>query len=293
MTADPREILTRWAPGPDFTVRYGTHPDHVADVRLPAGDATGPLVIFIHGGFWKAEFDRAHVAPLAVDLAGRGYPVATIEFRRVGQDGGGWPGTFTDVADAVACVPDLIADTLATRGGTVPDLTRPILAGHSAGGQLALWCASSATATGRGGTAAATAPVRGVLALAPVADLVAAHRLGLGDGAVAALLGGGPDEVPDRYAAADPLRFPPLNVRTVVVHGAEDDRVPIELSRSYVTAAREAGDDASLVELPGAEHFAVIDPRSAVSSTVLGALRALGGRGGGASRRIDAYRESR
>jgi dipeptidyl aminopeptidase/acylaminoacyl peptidase len=117
--------------------------------------------------------------------------------------------------------------------------------------------------------------VRGVLALAPVADLVLAHRLGLGDGAVALLLGGGPTEVPDRYAVADPIRSLPSGVPTVVVHGAEDDRVPLEVGRSYVTAARASGDDARLVELPDTEHFTVIDPRSAVWSTVLGALRAL------------------
>jgi acetyl esterase/lipase len=266
MTADPREILTRWAPAPDFTVRYGAHPDHVADIRLPSGDPTGPLVIFIHGGFWMAEFDRTHTAPLAVDLAAQGYPVATIEFRRVGQEGGGWPGTFDDVTAAVERVPALIAEALSAAGRSVPDLARPILAGHSAGGQLALWYAGS----GR-------APVRGVLALAPVADLVLAHRLGLGDGAVALLLGGGPEEVPDRYEAADPMRALPLRVPTVVVHGTEDDRVPLEVGRSYAAAAREAGDDVSLVELPGTEHFAVIDPRSAVWSTVLEALRGLRG----------------
>jgi acetyl esterase/lipase len=277
MTADPREVLTRWAPGPDFTVRYGTHPDHVVDVRLPAGHPTGPLVIFVHGGFWKAEYDRVHTAPLAVDLAAHGYPVATIEFRRLGQEGGGWPGTFADVAAAVARVPELIAAHLSARGRSVPDLTRPILAGHSAGGQLALWCAGSAAATGCGGTGTAAGAVRGVLALAPVADLVLGHRLGLDDGAVAALLGGGPDEVPDRYAAVDPMRSLPLRVPTVVLHGTEDDRVPVEVSRSYAAAARESGADVSLVELPDTEHFAVIDPRSAVWSTVLGALRELRG----------------
>ncbi|GII24896.1 alpha/beta hydrolase family protein [Planosporangium mesophilum] len=261
MTADPREVLTRWAPEPDFTVRYGTQPDHVADVRLPAGQSGGPLIIFIHGGFWKAEFDRRHTAPLAVDLAGRGYPVASVEFRRVGQDGGGWPGTFTDVAEAVARVPGLIAEALTGRGVAVPDLTRPVLAGHSAGGHLALWAAK------RAGT-----PVRGVLALAPVADLGLAHRLGLGGGAVAALLGGGPEEVPERYAEADPVRLLPSGVPAVVVHGTEDDRVPIEVGQEYVAAARAAGDDVSLVELPGTEHFAVIDPRSAVWPQILAAL---------------------
>ncbi|NJC68971.1 alpha/beta hydrolase [Planosporangium thailandense] len=264
MTADPREVLTRWAPDPDFTVRYGTHPDQVADVRLPADEPTGPLIIFIHGGFWKAEYDRKHVGPLAVDLAARGYPVVTIEFRRIGQEGGGWPGTFDDAAAAVDRVPGLVADALAARGRGVPDLARPILAGHSAGGHLALWYAGRATA-----------PVRGVLALAPVADLVLAHRLRLDDDAVAALLGGGPDEVPDRYEVADPVRSLPSGVPVAVVHGTEDDRVPVEVSRSYVTAARAAGDVPTVVELPGTEHFAVIDPLAAVWPAVLAALDTL------------------
>jgi acetyl esterase/lipase len=268
MTADPREILTRWAPAPDFTVRYGDHPDQVIDVRMPTRGSSRPLVIFIHGGFWMAEYDRTRAGsgPLAADLVGSGYPVATIEFRRVGQEGGGWPGTFTDVAAAVGRAPELIAEALSARGRSVPDLSRPILAGHSAGGHLALWSASQATVA-----------VRGVLALAPVADLVLGHRLGLGDGAVAALLGGGPDEVPDRYAAADPMRLLPLGVPTALVYGAEDDRVPVEVGRSYVAAAREAGDDASLIELPDTEHFTVIDPEAAVWSTVLRALRTLAG----------------
>ncbi|MGC9667147.1 alpha/beta hydrolase family protein [Planosporangium sp. 12N6] len=269
MTANPRDVLTRPAPEPDFTVRYGAHPDHVADVRLPPGDADGPLVVFVHGGFWRAEFDRRHTAPLAADLAERGYPVATVEFRRTGQEGGGWPGTFTDVADAVTRVPRLVGAALADRGRAVPDLTRPILAGHSAGGHLALWAAGT---TGL--------PVRGVLALAPVADLALAHRLDLDGGAVATLLGGGPDEVPDRYAAADPMRLLPLTVPAVVVHGTADDRVPVEVGRSYVAAARAAGDDVTLVELPETEHFAVIDPRSAAWSSVLDALAALRHRAG-------------
>jgi acetyl esterase/lipase len=264
VTADPREVLTRPAAGPDFTVRYGAHPDQVADVRLPPGEVTRPLVIFIHGGFWKADFDRQHTAPLAVDLAGHGYPVATIEYRRMGQAGGGWPGTFDDVAAAVAAVPDLVVAAPAARGRIDRDLARPVVAGHSAGGHLALWVA------GEVGTG-----VRGVLALAPVADLALAYRLGLDDGAVAVLLGGGPREVPERYAVADPARRPATGVPTVVVHGADDVVVPIEVGRGYVTAARRAGGDPRLVKLPGIEHFGVIDPRSPAWPAVLAALSAL------------------
>jgi acetyl esterase/lipase len=249
MTTDPDELRTRAVTGPDFTVSYGTHPDQIADVRLPPGDPTGPLVVFIHGGFWKAAFDRTHTGPLATDLAVRGYPVATIEYRRVGRDGG-WPETFDDAAAALDTVPALVG----ARTGL--DLTRPVVAGHSAGGHLALWYA------GRPGARA-----RGVVALAPVAELAVAYRLGLGGGAVAALLGGGPADVPDRYAAAQPAR---PTVPVVIVHGADDDVVPIEVSRAY------AGADTNVVELPDTEHFALIDPDSTAWPRVLGALGAIG-----------------
>ena len=265
MIGNPRDVLDRPAPPPDFTLRYGEHPDQLADVRLPVTEKAGaPLVIFIHGGFWRAAFDRTHVGPLASDLAERGYAVAAIEYRRVGQPGGGWPGTFSDVAAAVAAVPDLLGKELAHRGLPTFDVDRPVLAGHSAGGQLALWYA-----------AVAPDAVRGVLGLAPVADLITAHRLGIGDDAVASLLGGDPAARPELYASADPMAHLPLNVRTVIVHGAADDRVPIELSQLYVAAARRSGDDTTLVELAGVEHFALIDPMSKAWPAVLDALRSL------------------
>lgn len=247
---DPREVLSRPAPPPDRTVRYGPAPDHVADLWLPKPRSAGPArppVVFLHGGFWMAEYDRRHVAPLAADLAARGYPVVTPEYRRVGQAGGGWPGTFEDVEAGVACA-------VAQLG-----LPSPVLAGHSAGGQLALWAASRL-------------PCRGVLALAPVADLGRGYHLGLDDGAVERLLGGGPDEVPQRYAMVDPVRLLPLPVPVVVVHGTLDDRVPVGIGRDYVTAARAAGCRARLVELPAIEHFGLIDPRSPAWPAVLAAL---------------------
>ena len=138
----------------------------------------------------------------------------------------------------------------------------PILLGHSAGGHLALWCATTMSA-------------RGVLALAPVADLAEAYRLDLDGGAVSALLGGGPDSVPERYAAADPSRRVPLPTRTVVIHGALDLQVPVEMSRRYVATAQAAGADIRLVELPEAEHFALIDPESPAWPQVTDVLRSL------------------
>lgn len=268
MIRHPRDVLNRLAPPPDLTLRYGEHPDQVADIRLPSSTdiVPPPLVVFVHGGFWQAEYDRAHVGPLAADLARRGYAVATIEYRRLGRPGGGWPGTFSDVAAAIAAVPHLLVETLRFRGLPAVDVDRPVLAGHSAGGHLALWYAGVAPDA-----------TRGVLALAPVADLVQAYRLRLGDGAVAELLDGGPEDRVDRYAFADPAAGLPLNVPSILVHGADDEQVPIELSRGYVQAARRAGDDTALVELADVEHFAVIDPLSSAWPAVLDALRALTG----------------
>lgn len=261
MPADPRAVLTRPAPEPDRTVAYGDDPNQVADLRRPAGSGPArPLVVVVHGGFWRAEYDRRHTGPLAAALAALGHPVAQLEYRRTGQPGGGWPGTLTDVLTGVAELPALAAEALPGRVAPTP----PILLGHSAGGHLALYAAASAPAT-----------VGAVLALAPVADLGEGYRRGLDSGAVAALLGGGPQDVPDRYATADPRALVPIPVRTVVMHGSEDHQVPVGMSRDFVRAARASGSDISLVELPGCEHFGLIDPESLVWPEVLAVLRSL------------------
>jgi acetyl esterase/lipase len=245
MPHDPREILTRPAPPPDLVLRYGDHPDHVIDLRLPS-EQTGPLVVFLHGGFWRAAYSRDHTGPLAADLAARGYPVACPEFRRTGQDGGGWPGTLDDVERALDRMTELVAPHA--------DVSTMVLAGHSAGGQLALINASRSA---------------GVVALAPVADLAMAYRLGLGDDAVKDLLGGGPEEVPNRYDRADPARQPLLNVHAIVLHGDADDRVPIVVSQHFIG---RAGPRCELVELTGVDHFALIDPLSSAWPIVVKAL---------------------
>lgn len=247
---NPREVLTRPAPAPDRTVAYGDHPDQVVDLRLPApGHPDRPPVVVIHGGFWRAEYDRRHTDPLAADLASRGWPVIQLEYRRTGTPDGAWPATFEDVAAALATLPRLTGLKQA-----------PLLLGHSAGGHLALWWA------GRRRTA------RGVVALAPVADLAAAHAQDLDRGAVVALLGGDPAAVPDRFQYAQPA-VPP-HVPVTVIHGDQDQQVPMAISQAWVAAARAAGGDVALLALPGVEHFGLIDPRSsawpAVVRTIVG-----------------------
>ncbi|MDG4804080.1 prolyl oligopeptidase family serine peptidase [Micromonospora sp. WMMD980] len=261
MAGDPRDVLTRPAPPPDVTVAYGDHPDQCADLRRPAGEGpTRPLVVVVHGGFWRAEYDRAHTGPMAAALAALGHPVAQLEYRRTGPPGDGRPHPLTDVLTGVAALPGLAAAALPGRVAAVP----PVLVGHSAGGHLALYAAAHAPDS-----------VAGVLALAPVADLAEAYRLDLDGGAVAALLGGGPADVPDRYADADPSALVPIRVRTVVVHGTLDQQVPVATSRSWVAADRASGGDATLVELPECEHFGLIAPDSAAWPRVVEALRSL------------------
>lgn len=260
---DPRAVLSRPASPPDAVLRYGDSGEAVTDLRLPlraAADPPAPLAVLVHGGFWREEYDRRHTRPMADALAAAGWAVAAPEYRRTGRDGGGWPGTFDDVAAALAALP---AGVGAVAPGAV-DVGRVVLVGHSAGGQLALWAAAAAGVRPAGLT--------GVLALAPVADLGAAWRLDLDGGAVRALLGGGPDDVPDRYAAVDPVRLPAPPVPVVVLHGAEDEQVPLALSESY---ARHTG--ARLEILPGVGHFGLIDPRSRAWPRVGGVLEDLAG----------------
>lgn len=239
---------------PDLVLRYGVGSDALVDVHLPPSRTPAPLVVLVHGGFWRDAYDRSHTRPMADALRALGHVVATPEYRRTGS-GGGWPATFDDVASVRQQLPGLLA-------GAVPgrvDPGRTVLVGHSAGGQLALWW----SLTGAG---------EPVVALAPVADLARAHADDLGGGAVAALLGGSPDEHPDRYAAADTARLlasaaspPPV----VVLHGTEDRQVPYAHSRDLAGA--------ELVTLEQSGHFELIDPASQQWPAVTRAVRRLAG----------------
>lgn len=234
---------------PARQIAYGDHPDQVGNLHLPAGDGPWPVVVLIHGGFWKWGWDRTLMTPLARDLAGRGFAAWNIEYRRVGQEGGGWPGTFEDVAAA--------ADAVAGLDGV--DATRIVTIGHSAGGHLALWLAARhRIPAGLPGAAPLVRPL-GAVSQAGVADLARGALDDLGDGACVALLGGRPEEAPARYEATSPAALLPLGVPVLLVHGAADETVPPAQSRAYAQAAITAGDQVELVELAGADHFDVIE----------------------------------
>jgi acetyl esterase/lipase len=272
----PDDVLTRPAPPPDLVIRYGAGPEHVADVRLPprrpgAMAPPAPLVIFLHGGFWRARYDRAHTGPMATALAAAGYAVCVPEFRRTGQPGGGWPGTFEDVAAAVDWSPALVREAAA------PDMVADgpaLLAGHSAGGHLALWAAGRHR-LGPDSVWRSAPMAGGVVVLAGVSGLADCYDQGLGDGAAAALMGGGPGQFPQRYRDADPAVLLPLGCPVRLVHGSLDDVVPATMSRDYAAIGRAAGDDTTVTEVPGASHLDVIDPLSPAWPQVMAAFKAL------------------
>ena len=246
-------MLTRPTEPPDAVLRYAAHDDGLVDVHLPAERLRGrrprPLLVNVHGGFWRLEYDRIPARPFAHGLVAAGFVVANLEYRR---GPGGWPATAEDLDSALAALPGLLA-------GIGVETTSVTLTGHSAGGHLVLWLANQPHAVDR------------VVALAPVGNLRAAVAHEMGAGAAASFLGGTPDELPEVYDAADPatrMRTRP-DAAVVVVHGDRDDDVPVESSRGL--AARF--DWLDYRELPGADHFDVIDPRSSWWTSVLDAVR--------------------
>jgi acetyl esterase/lipase len=260
--------LPRSATAPDLTLRYGDLPDQVADVRLPPGNGPRPLVVVVHGGFWKAEFGRAHAGPQSVGLAAAGYVVATVDYRRVGQPGGGWPGTFDDLAALSDAVPSLVKTALPDR----VDTTRTVLVGHSAGAHLAAWAAARHRLPKESSWQRSDPLDVSVVSLAGVLDLELSERLGLGGHAASRLLGGSPRHQRDRYSLANPTALLPTGGRLIAVHGTRDDTVPVEMSRRYVDQALTAGDQVELVEIDDCGHYELIDPLSAAWPAVLDAI---------------------
>lgn len=210
------------------------------------------LVAVIHGGFWRSRVDASSIAPLAEALAADGHRVWNLEYARVGEAGGGWPGT----AESVAAALDALLEEAAGRPVAV--------LGHSAGGHLALWASR-----GR--------PLACVLALSPICDLPAAQRAGLGENAIEEFIGAPPEAATDAYLEASPGARLPLGVPALLVHGDADPRVPISQSRTYAAAARAAGDEVELIELPGVAHMEVIEPGGPARGAIDARLAIMGG----------------
>jgi acetyl esterase/lipase len=253
-------VLDAPPPAPTARLAYGPDPNQFAELRVPEGPGPHPLAVALHGGFWKARYDLLHLGHACEALRQEGIATLSVEYRRVGQPGGGYPGTLEDLARALSLVPGL--------GAHGVRVDRTVVFGHSAGGQLALWLA--ATQRQQFG---AQSIVAGALSLAGVTDLARGSALGLGDGAVDAFLGGAPEVAPEAYARASPWALLPLGVPQVLIHGEEDDTVPLGLSADYAAGARAQGDEVRFEPLPGVGHFEPIDPRSTAWPRVVAALR--------------------
>ena len=241
-----QDILTLAPPKANARIAYGKAPQQFGDIFLPHGAGPHPAVIFIHGGFWRNAYSLDHAGHLCAALARAGAAVWSLEYRRLGDPGGEWAGMSDDM---VRGAQQLVV--VATRYNL--DLKRVIAVGHSAGGQLALWLAAQQVVD-----------LRGVVPLAAVSDLRRAYALQLNDGVVGQLLGGSPDRVPQRYAAASPTELLPIAVPQRLLHGTADQVVPFEMSQRFAKASKNA----KLIPLPGVGHYELIDPRSKVWPTI-------------------------
>ena len=235
------DILSKPPPPPDARIAYGSDPHQFGELRLPKAAGSPPLALMIHGGFWREKYNLMHAGHLCAALTKAGVATLNIEYRRVGNPGGGWPGSLHDIEAAFQFIS-------ATAKDKRLDLDRVVVLGHSAGGQLAL------------ALAARHPSLRGMVALAPVSDLRNAYDHHLSNDAVVEFLGGPPSEAPDAYAEASPVELP-ISIPQVIIHGSHDDTVPIEMSRSYLETKTNRGENVRLVELD-CGHFELIDPSS-------------------------------
>jgi len=261
----PKDILSLPFPPAGARIAYGSDPNQFFELRVPALDTKTkvpyPLVVNIHGGYWRARYDLNHAGHLCAALTSRGIATANLEYRRVGNEGGGWPGTFADVHAAY----NFLCRNL---DQYEVDSRRVLIMGHSAGGQLALCLAAHEPR------------IHTIISLAGVVNLRRAYDLHLSDDAVVEFLGGSPGAVAERYGEADPMQLSVGGVLQVLFHGSVDEEVPPDFSRDYVAAKRRAGEqkeNVRLVEIRGAGHFDLIDPRAAawkqVEHAVLQLLR--------------------
>ncbi|WP_372350527.1 alpha/beta hydrolase [Streptomyces sp. KL116D] len=272
--AEEASAFSHPAAPPDVTAAYGDHPDQIVDFYAPRdGSTAAPLVVALHGGAWRAPYDRVHLSPFCDFLARRGFAVANVEYRRgssvphQGVDGpvaGRWPETFDDVAAAFDALPALVAEHVPTA-----DARRTVLTGHSAGGQLALWLAARHVLPADASWRTPAPPaLRGVVALAPIADLALAEELGVCGGASGQLLGGERDLFDRRRPYADPAGLLPTGIATTLVQGRADTTVPFAVAEAYADAAAKAGEVVGVTFLEEVGHFPLIDPAADACAVV-------------------------
>jgi len=247
-------------------IAYGTDPQQFGELRRPAGTAPCPVVVCVHGGFWQSQYDLGLMVPVCEALTREGLATWNVEYRRLGDPGGGWPNTFLDVGTAVDHL-----RMLAPQHGL--ELRHTISLGHSAGGGFALWLAGRRWI--REGELARARPLklRGVVSLAGVADLVRAYDIGFQG--VGTLMGGSPVEVPQRYDTGSPAALLPLGIPQLLVHGTADTVVPEQLSVEYQREAKARGDEVRFEPLQNVGHFELIDPTTTAWPTVRDGVHAL------------------
>jgi acetyl esterase/lipase len=239
---------------------YGERRDQFGELTLPDGGGPFPVAVLFHGGFWRARYDLRLEDRLVTDLAGRGWAVWNLEYRRLGwRSRGGWPATFEDVAAGIDQLGKLDAQL---------DLSRVVGIGHSAGGQLALWAAARPGLPALAPGAQPGIRLAAAVAQAGLVDLREAACLGLSRGAAQTLLGGPPGKCPARYDLASPIERLPMGLPQLLVHGGADDVVPVEIARRHAARAADAGDPCVLVELVGVGHMEHLDPGTTAWSAV-------------------------
>ena len=265
-----QQITAMPLPAPDYRLQYGPDSLQFGELRLPAGKGPFPVVVVIHGGCWLSEYNLQYMSHVSEALTEAGYATWNVEFRRVGDAGGGWPGTFLDVARGTDYVREL-----AKKYPLNPK--KVVVLGHSAGGHLALWLAARRKLP-RKSPLYTRKPLRlkGVVTLAGIPDLAAySAEKGSCNAAVPQLMGGMPAVVPERYAEASPAQLLPLRVPQRLVQGDLDPIVPVAQGRQYAAAATAKGDDAQVLLIPNIGHFDLAAPQSPAWPTILQAVQSL------------------
>lgn len=256
----------------DVRLAYGSDPQQFGELRVPDRPGPHPVVVLVHGGCFKLS-NLGDLGPMGDVLKAEGIASWNIEYRRLADPGGGWPGTFLDVGNAVDHL-----RTLASAHNL--DLGRVVLVGHSAGGHLAHWAASRGRLREgsplRSGTPLVPAGVINLAGPIDLADNIAHYETMCRDTVITTLTGGTPAAVPDRYADASPNRRLPLGVPQVLIWGEHENFVPQPLAQSHVDAATKAGDRARLVVVPAVGHFELASPRDPRAwPAVLAAIRSM------------------
>ncbi|MDI1325822.1 MAG: alpha/beta hydrolase [Brevundimonas sp.] len=268
------QLLNQPRQSGDRRIAYGADPLQFGELWVPKSGRRHPVIVLIHGGCWRADLPGTELMDhMAADLRDRGYAVWNLEYRRIGHSGGGYPGTFQDVAAGL----DYLR-VLAPKYGL--DLRRVAVSGHSAGGHLAIWAAArDRLPESSPSRVADPLPVRGVVSLAAIADLRAYRETGPdacgGPPTIDSLVGVQETNGREVFADTSPPSLLPLGDRQVVVSGALDHIVPPRFGQAYAAAAASAGDPATSVVLEGAGHFELIDPTSAVWPRILEAYSGL------------------